>query len=57
VGLSRIYLRAHYASDVLAGESLAVTMYALAAIAALTRQAHRDSPVGGQATTPQRTRA
>src|SRR5689334_10884331 len=28
VGLSRIYLRAHYASDVLAGEALAVSMYA-----------------------------
>jgi membrane-associated phospholipid phosphatase len=34
VGLSRIYLRAHYASDVLAGEALAVAMYALAAVAA-----------------------
>ncbi len=36
VGLSRIYLRAHYASDVLAGEALAVAMYALAAIGALS---------------------
>jgi undecaprenyl-diphosphatase len=53
VGLSRIYLRAHYASDVLAGESLAVAMYALAALA---WQAHRDSLVGRQATTPQPTR-
>ena len=34
VGLSRIYLRAHYATDVLAGEALAVAMYALTAIAA-----------------------
>jgi membrane-associated phospholipid phosphatase len=32
VGLSRVYLRAHYASDVLAGEALAVAMYAVAAI-------------------------
>ncbi len=32
VGLSRIYLRAHFASDVLAGEALAVAVYALAAI-------------------------
>lgn len=32
VGLSRIYLRAHYLTDVLGGESLAVMMYALAAI-------------------------
>jgi membrane-associated phospholipid phosphatase len=52
VGLSRIYLRAHYASDVLAGESLAVAMYALAALAALAWQAHRDALVGGQSTTP-----
>ena len=32
VGLSRIYLRAHYLTDVLGGESLAVTVYALAAV-------------------------
>jgi membrane-associated phospholipid phosphatase len=55
VGLSRIYLRAHYASDVLAGESLAIAMYALAAIAALAWRAHRDSLIGGQTTTPQPT--
>ena len=30
VGLTRIYLRAHYASDVVAGDALAVTCYALA---------------------------
>jgi undecaprenyl-diphosphatase len=36
VGLSRIYLRAHYLSDVIAGEALAVSMYALAVIGALT---------------------
>jgi undecaprenyl-diphosphatase len=53
VGLSRIYLRAHYASDVLAGESLAVAMYALAALAALAWQAHRDVLAAGQSTTPQ----
>ncbi len=35
VDLSRIYLRAHYASDVLAGDALAVTMYSLAAIGAV----------------------
>ena len=34
VGLSRIYLRAHYASDVLGGESFAVATYALTATAA-----------------------
>ena len=32
VGLSRIYLRAHYLSDVIGGEALATTVYALAAI-------------------------
>jgi membrane-associated phospholipid phosphatase len=32
VGLSRIYLRAHYASDVLGGEALALASYATAAI-------------------------
>ncbi len=41
VGLSRIYLRAHYASDVLAGEALAVAMYALATIGTATWQARR----------------
>jgi len=50
VGLSRIYLRAHYASDVLAGEALAVAMYALAAIGTIAWQSRRDSPIGGQAT-------
>jgi membrane-associated phospholipid phosphatase len=48
VGLSRIYLRAHYASDVLAGEALAVAMYALATIGAVARQARRDH-AGGSA--------
>jgi undecaprenyl-diphosphatase len=38
VGLSRIYLRAHYASDVLAGEALATAMYALSAIGILAWQ-------------------
>ena len=38
VGLSRIYLRAHYASDVLAGEALATAMYALATIGTLAWQ-------------------
>ncbi len=47
VGLSRIYLRAHYASDVLAGEALAVAMYALAAIGAGAWQAHsREQTMG-----------
>jgi undecaprenyl-diphosphatase len=35
VGLSRVYLRAHYITDVLAGEALSVAMYALAVIASL----------------------
>jgi undecaprenyl-diphosphatase len=41
VGLSRVYLRAHYLTDVLGGESLAVTMYALTAIATLAWVARR----------------
>ena len=43
VGLSRIYLRAHYASDVFAGEALAVAMYSLATIGAVTWQARREA--------------
>jgi undecaprenyl-diphosphatase len=50
VGLSRIYLRAHYASDVLAGEALAVAAYALAAIGAVTWQARRESAPSGRGT-------
>jgi membrane-associated phospholipid phosphatase len=46
VGLSRIYLRAHYASDVLAGEALAVAMYAAAAIGAIAWQSRRASATG-----------
>jgi undecaprenyl-diphosphatase len=38
VGLSRIYLRAHYASDVIGGEALAVASYALAALVLATRE-------------------
>lgn len=44
IGLSRIYLRAHYASDVIAGEAIAVPMYALAALAVA-----RASPASGDA--------
>ena len=47
VGLSRIYLRAHYASDVLAGEALAVAMYALATIGAVAWQSRSESAIGG----------
>jgi undecaprenyl-diphosphatase len=43
VGLSRIYLRAHYASDVLAGEALAVAMYALATTGTTAWQERRES--------------
>jgi undecaprenyl-diphosphatase len=49
VGLSRIYLRAHYASDVIAGEALAVAMYALAAIAALTIASRRNAGIAARA--------
>jgi membrane-associated phospholipid phosphatase len=41
IGLSRIYLRAHYDSDVLAGEAIAVGTYAIAAISAIIWQARR----------------
>ncbi|MGO9909038.1 MAG: phosphatase PAP2 family protein [Solirubrobacteraceae bacterium] len=47
VGLSRIYLRAHYASDVLAGEALAVAMYALATIGAVAWQSRLESAIWG----------
>lgn len=50
VGLSRIYLHAHYASDVVAGEALAAAMYALAAIGSLAWQARRDSAVDAEST-------
>jgi undecaprenyl-diphosphatase len=43
VGLSRVYLRAHYLSDVLAGEALAIAMYSLAVIGALTWLAQREA--------------
>lgn len=43
VGLSRVYLRAHFASDVLAGYALAVAMYLLAAIVMIARPARRGS--------------
>jgi membrane-associated phospholipid phosphatase len=47
VGLSRIYLRAHYLTDVLGGESLAVTVYGLAAGCIARR---RGDGSGGTAT-------
>jgi undecaprenyl-diphosphatase len=50
VGLSRIYLRAHYASDVIAGEALAVAMYALAAIVVLTIHSRRGADIASGAT-------
>lgn len=43
VGLSRIYLRAHYATDVLAGEALATAMYAVTAIGTLAWQNRRHA--------------
>jgi undecaprenyl-diphosphatase len=49
VGLSRIYLRAHYASDVLGGEALAVAMYAVAATAVLAwRERRLERPMLGR---------
>ena len=43
VGLSRIYLRAHFTSDVLAAYALAVAMYSLATIVMIARPARRRS--------------
>ncbi len=42
VGLSRIYLRAHYLSDVLAGEALATAVYAACSIAVLRWKPGRE---------------
>jgi membrane-associated phospholipid phosphatase len=55
VGLSRIYLRAHYASDVIAGEALAVAVYAFAAIgvqAASRRRMARSAVTPTRAPSP-----
>jgi membrane-associated phospholipid phosphatase len=41
IGLSRIYLRAHYASDVVAGEALAAAIYALAAIGSVAYRRYK----------------
>jgi undecaprenyl-diphosphatase len=54
VGLSRIYLRAHYATDVLAGEALACAMYALTAIGALAWQTRRHSTRNAPPSPPDR---
>lgn len=45
VGLSRIYLRAHFASDVLAGYALAVAMYVLTAIVVIAPRARKVDTV------------
>jgi membrane-associated phospholipid phosphatase len=50
VGISRVYLRAHYASDVLGGEALAAAIYALTTTAAISWPAQRTSAVGGEGT-------
>lgn len=47
VGLSRVYLRAHFASDVLAGYALAAAMYSLATIAMIARPARRPTAYSG----------
>ena len=52
VGLSRIYLRAHYASDVVAGEALATAMYALATIGVLAWRDRRYSARKATASPP-----
>lgn len=54
VGMSRIYLRAHYASDVIAGVALAAAIYALGAIASIVYGRRRRSP-GATRRAPRRT--
>ena len=46
VGLSRVYLRAHYLSDVIGGWSLSVSMYAVAVILLETRRVRAWGPFG-----------
>ena len=46
VALSRIYLGAHYASDVIAGVALATASYALVAIASIVYARRRSSAAG-----------
>jgi undecaprenyl-diphosphatase len=49
VGFTRVYLRAHYLSDVLGGEALAIAVYAIAAIVAIAAaRARRRRPVAGR---------
>jgi undecaprenyl-diphosphatase len=43
VGLTRVYLRAHFASDVLAGYAVAVAMYSMATIVIIARPARRPT--------------
>jgi undecaprenyl-diphosphatase len=50
VGATRVYLRAHYASDVLAGELLAVAIYAITAICAFSWDARKHR--GARGSTP-----
>ncbi len=46
IGLTRVYLRAHYASDVVAGEALAAAIYALAAISSVAWARRKQPPIG-----------
>jgi membrane-associated phospholipid phosphatase len=48
VGLSRVYLRAHYLSDVLGGEALAVTVYSLAALGAIAATVSKKPRLAGR---------
>ncbi len=48
VGLSRIYLRAHYLSDVLAGAGLAAAVFAICAMTALVVDFLRHNAAGSQ---------
>jgi membrane-associated phospholipid phosphatase len=51
IGLSRIYLRAHYASDVIAGEALAASIYAVAAIGSVAYARHKRPRLSARGST------
>jgi undecaprenyl-diphosphatase len=44
IGLSRVYLRAHYLSDVIAGWALGLTLFAICGIVAMVVAYIRHNP-------------
>ncbi len=55
VGLSRVYLRAHYLSDVIGGAAVAVAIFALAGVLSVLVAFYRDDPARGLRNNPGRT--